>query len=395
MQISVARPRELGPPEIAVWQSMQRKSVYLASPFLCPEFAVAVDRVRPDARVAVLNDGPDIIGFFPFQRRRLGVGVPIGSGLNDCQGVVHAPDVEWDTQDLLRACGLSVWQFDCLVEGQWPFEAAAVTVAPSPAIDLTDGFEVYQENLRANSPQFCKDLARRERKLEREVGPLRFAVDSDDAEALRSLMRWKSEQYRRTGWIDFFDRPWLVDLVHDLFNTHSDHFGGLLSVLYAGSDPVAAHFGLRSAHVLAHCYPAYDPQFKRQSPGLVHHLRLIEETAALGVELIDMGKGPERYKQTLKSRDLFVAEGIVARGQVHAAAHRARTGFTKWAGPGSGSIRACLGGRSAPSPLRPNDMRSSEPGRECAGVDVAVAGRGALEAGMTHRVWKGAAHDGP
>ena len=333
MQISVARPGELGPPEIAAWQSMQRKTESLANPFLCPEFAVAVDRVRADARVAVLTDGPDIVGFFPFQRRRLGVGVPIGSGLNDCQGVIHAPDVSWHLGELLRACGLSVWQFDCLVEDQWPFEASTVTVATSPVIDITDGFETYQENLRAKSPQFCKDLGRRTRKLEREAGELWFVVDSDDAAELRSLMRWKSEQYRRTGWIDFFDRPWLVELVDDLFNTHTDNFGGLLSVLYAGKAPVAAHFGLRSAHVLAHCYPAYDPQFGRQSPGLIHHLRLIEETAALGVDLIDMGKGPERYKQTLKSRDLFVAEGIVARGRAHAAAHRARTGVTKWAGP--------------------------------------------------------------
>ena len=170
MQISVARPGELGPPEIAAWQSMQRKTESLANPFLCPEFAVAVDRVRADARVAVLTDGPDIVGFFPFQRRRLGVGVPIGSGLNDCQGVIHAPDVRWHLGELLRACGLSVWQFDCLVEDQWPFEASTVTVAPSPVIDITDGFETYQENLRAKSPQFCKDLARRTRKLEREAG---------------------------------------------------------------------------------------------------------------------------------------------------------------------------------------------------------------------------------
>ncbi len=333
MDISVARPSELGQAEIATWHSMQDKTEALASPFLCPEFSVAVDRVRPDARVAVLSEGPDIVGFFPFQRRRLGVGVPIGSGLNDYQGVIHAPDVEWDWRELLRACGLSVWQFDCLVEGQWPFEPLAVTVSPTPVIDIADGFEAYYEMLRAKSPQFCKDLARRTRKLAREAGELRFDVDADDPAELRLLIRWKSEQYRRSGWIDFFDRPWLVELVGDLFGTRTDRFGSLLSVLYAGDTPVAAHFGLRSGHVLAHCYPAYDPAFSRQSPGLIHHLGLIEHTSALGVDLIDMGKGPERYKQTLKSRDLFVAEGMVARGLVHASAHRARVGATRWAGP--------------------------------------------------------------
>jgi len=78
---------------------MLRKTDSLASPFLCPEFAVAVDRFCPNARVAVLADGPDIVGFFPFQRRRLGVGVPIGYGINDCQGLIHAPGVEWDPRN--------------------------------------------------------------------------------------------------------------------------------------------------------------------------------------------------------------------------------------------------------------------------------------------------------
>ena len=76
MQISVVRPGELGPSEIATWHSMQRQTRSLANPFLCPEFAVAVDNFRSNARVAVLADGSAIVGFFPFERRRSGVGVP-------------------------------------------------------------------------------------------------------------------------------------------------------------------------------------------------------------------------------------------------------------------------------------------------------------------------------
>jgi CelD/BcsL family acetyltransferase involved in cellulose biosynthesis len=333
VQISVTRPGELGPGEIAAWHSMQRKTRSLANPFMCPEFAVAVGRVRPDARVAVLTDGSDIAGFFPFQRRRFGVGVPIGAGLTDCQGLIYAPDVGWDARELLRACNLSVWQFDCLAEGQRPFEHYGTAVAPSPVIDLSDGFAAYQEKLQTKSPRFCKDLARKARKLEREAGELRFEVDSRDPAHLRALMRWKSGQYRRTGWIDSFDRLWVVDLIDDLFSTHTDQFDGLLSVLCAGGTPVAMHFGLRAGPMLAHCYPVYDPDFSKHSPGLIHHLQMADETAALGVHLIDMGKGPERYKQTLKSHDLFVAEGAVTRGAVVAAAHRVRTSAVRWAGP--------------------------------------------------------------
>jgi CelD/BcsL family acetyltransferase involved in cellulose biosynthesis len=312
---------------------MQQTTESLENAFLCPEFTVAVDKFRPDARVAVLTDGPEIVGFFPFQRRRLGVGVPIGAGLNNCQGAVCVPDLEWDAQELLRACKLSVWQFDCLTEGQRSFEPSVAEVAPSPVIDLTDGFTPYREKLQAKSPKFCKELARKTRKLEREAGEISFVVDSRDMAELRTLIRWKSEQYRRTDWIDFFDRPWIIELIEYLFSTHTGQFGGLLSVLYAGGTPVAAHFGLRSGHVLAGCYPAYDTHFSKHSPGLIHHQRLVEEIGALGVRLIHMGKGPEHYKQTLKNHDVFLGEGMATRGPLHAAAHQARISAIRWAGP--------------------------------------------------------------
>jgi CelD/BcsL family acetyltransferase involved in cellulose biosynthesis len=310
---------------------MQRRTESLANPFLCPEFAIAVDTFRRDARVAVLSDGSEIVGFFPFQCRRLGVGVPIGAGLTDCQGLIHVPTAEWNPRELLRACKLSVWQFDHLVEGQRPFERYAVAVAPSPVIDLTDGFAAYQEKLRVKSPKFCKNLARSTRKLEREAGGLRFVMDSRAMTGLRTLMRWKSDQYRRTECSDRFARPWVVDFIDYLFNTRRDCFSSLLSLLYAGDTLVAAHFGLRSGHVLVDWFPAYNPRFSKHSPGMIQHLRLAEESAATGINLFDLGKGTERYKETLKSHELFVAQGRVTVGSLLAAAHGVRSHGISWA----------------------------------------------------------------
>lgn len=331
MQISIARPSELGPGEIAAWQAMQRETASLASPFLCPEFAIGIDRFRAGARVAVLADGPTITGFFPFERRRFGIGVPIGAGLNDCQGLIHAPGTEWDAAELLRACKIATWEFDHLVEGQRPFDRYRTTTAPTPVIDLSDGYAAYWEKLQKKSPQFGKDIARKMRKFKRETGELDFVVDSRNQSDLRALMNWKSLQYRRTGWPDVFDRPWIVDLMDYLFGIHSDTFSGLLSVLYAAGVPVAAHFGLRAGPVLADWFPAYDTRFGKQSPGLIQFLRMAEETADLGVRLIDMGKGDQRHKETLKSHDLVVAEGVVTRGQLAASAHRASSALTSQA----------------------------------------------------------------
>jgi CelD/BcsL family acetyltransferase involved in cellulose biosynthesis len=331
VQISITRPSDLGSAEIARWDAMQRETGTLANPYLGPEFAIAVDHFRPDARLAVLTDGPALVGFFPFQRRRFGVGVPIGAGLSDCQGLVHAPGVEWDARELLRACKLTEWQFDHLVVGQAPFQRYVSAVAPSPVIDLTDGFAAYREKLRIKSPRFGGDVARKARRLAREAGELSFVVDCRDTTVLHALMNWKSEQYHRNGWVDVFARPWIADLINYLFGIHGNAFAGLLSVLFAGETPVAAHFGIRSRHILAHWFPAYDVRFARQSPGLIQHLRMAEEAPAVGIDLIDMGIGTERYKQTLKSYDLFVAEGVVARGAMSARAHRVRTAQADWA----------------------------------------------------------------
>jgi CelD/BcsL family acetyltransferase involved in cellulose biosynthesis len=310
---------------------MQAQTPSLASPFLCPEFAVAVGAFRPGARVAVLADGADTVGFFPFEKRRLGVGAPIGAGLSDCQGLVHAPGLEWDAAELLAACRISAWNFDHLVAGQRPFERYQAAVAASPVIDLAGGFEAYHAMLRARSRQLSSNVARKARKLGREAGDVRFVLDSRDGAALGTFMSWKSDQYRRTGRGDRFDQPWIVGLVEQLLSTRTEAFSGQFSCLYAGDALVAAHFGIRSSQVLADWFPAYATGFGAYSPGLIMHLRMAEEAAAAGVRQIDLGKGAKRYKEALKTGDIFVGEGIVTRRSPLGAAAWARHYPALWA----------------------------------------------------------------
>ena len=59
----------------------------LVSPYFCPEFTQAVGDVREDAFVGIVEDAGEFVGFFPFQRRALGVGKPIAGPLSDYQGL--------------------------------------------------------------------------------------------------------------------------------------------------------------------------------------------------------------------------------------------------------------------------------------------------------------------
>lgn len=323
MKIAVVHPSELGAPELARWRSFQASGLSLANPFLSPEFAVVVGRLRSRTRVAVLSEQAGIVGFFAFERRTLGYGVPIAAGLTDCQGLVHAPDQEWDPQQLLRACDLAVWEFDHLVDGQKPFEPYQVHQAASPIMDLSAGFESYLAPLRRKWSRI-RDLGRRQRRLVREVGDLRFIFDSRDQTALRALMAWKSAQYRRTGRADRFTQRWITQLLEQLLEERTEGFSGLLSCLYAGEELVAAHFGLRSDWVIPTWFLAYNTGFKKYSPGLLLQLCLAEAAATAGMNHIDMGKGAKEYKEVFKSRDLVVAEGRVLRRVPAAALHWAR-----------------------------------------------------------------------
>jgi CelD/BcsL family acetyltransferase involved in cellulose biosynthesis len=330
LKISVVRPGELGPGEIAVWLSMQRQTPALANPFLCPDFTLAVGALRSSARVAVLYDGPQLAGFFPFERRGLSAGVPIGHGLSQCQGLIHAPGAEWDPKALLRACRLSAWQFDNLVAGQQPFGRYATEVVPVAAVDLGHGFAQYEEELQQKSGKFYREMKRKTRRLEEEVGKVHFVSESRDKATLHNLVKWKSEQLRQKGALDIFTRPWITGLLDQLFSIKADHFSMPLSVLYAGDTPVSSAVNLRSGDLLVGWHCAYNPQFAHYSPGLMQHIAMFRDAAIAGVRQIDMGTGPETFKRTLKTHDVFVGAGTAAASPAVGAAHRARAAATLW-----------------------------------------------------------------
>ncbi|MFJ6737661.1 GNAT family N-acetyltransferase [Streptomyces sp. NPDC091279] len=327
MDVTIHRFDELSTALRAAWHRAMDESPAYGNPFLAPEFASGVARHRGGARCAVLRENGEPVGFLPYERTVWGVGRAIGLGLSDCQALVHRPGVTWDAHELLRACGLSLFEFDHLVAEQGPFSRHVTGTFASPVIDLKPDESGYAPWLRGAYPGLAKTTLKKERRLGRDIGEFRFEFDERDPALLRTLMRWKSAQYRRTGRMDRFARPWIVDLVDHLFQVREDHFTGVLSVLYAGDRPVAAHFGPRSRTVLAAWFTAYDPELHYYSPGLMMHLRTAEAAARHGVTVLDLGRGDKEYKDWLKTRELRVGEGFATRPHPVSTAHRL------WRGP--------------------------------------------------------------
>ncbi|MEV5431104.1 GNAT family N-acetyltransferase [Streptomyces sp. NPDC052701] len=316
------RTGELGEGDRERWRELRAAAGTPRNPFMEPEFTEAVGRVRPRARVAVIHDGPEPAGFLPYERGPLGQGRAIGLGVSDSQGAVLRPGLALRAGELLRACSLSSYAFDNLGAEQEVFVPYAAEEHATYVIDVEKGYETYESVLRARSPKFLKTTLAKERRMGRQVGGLRFVFDERDPAALRTLMEWKSAQYRRTGRRDRFAQEWITRLVARLAATRTPQCAGTLSVLYAADRPVAAHFGLRSASVLACWFPAYDPEFAKYSPGLVLHLRMARAAAGQGIGLLDLGRGAAEYKDALKTGELPVYEGAATRWGAGAALHR-------------------------------------------------------------------------
>jgi CelD/BcsL family acetyltransferase involved in cellulose biosynthesis len=88
-------------------------------------------------------------------------------------------------------------------------------------------------------------------------------------------------------------------------------FRGMLCAVYFGERLAAARFGLRSGNVLHGSIMAYNPELASYSPGSILLVQTARAAQDLGISRIDLGKGPEQYKQQFKSGETTVAEGAV------------------------------------------------------------------------------------
>ena len=311
MKITATTMDRLTPDQRAAWVDYQRADPTLASPYFHPDFVRLAAARRGGVEVGVLEAGGEPVGFFPFERRGRQSAVPVAAPLNDFQAVVGRRGLTFDPVQLLRGCGLAVWRFSHLLAGQTVFKPYAWKEVPSAFMDLSRGFDAY---MKQREEAGCTELAqsrRKTKKVENQVGPLRFVTHTVDDEAFRALARWKGEQYRRTSRANLFDVAWIVALLKNIRRHAGDDFAGLFSALYMGDRLAAVHLGMRYRNVLHAWFPAYDADLGRYSPGTILFCELARAAPGLGIDRIDLGSGPERFKLGLMSGSVPVAEGAV------------------------------------------------------------------------------------
>jgi CelD/BcsL family acetyltransferase involved in cellulose biosynthesis len=310
---ALKRISDLTDADRSLWQEIQAASPVYESPYFHPAFTQAVAAVRSDAEVAVITDNGKTTGYFPFQRGKLNLGRPIGGKMSDYHGPIVPAGIKFDAGDLLTACGLASWDFDHLVTATTAFEPHITVRDKSPLMDLSVGFDAFARGRREAGSDAVHRQGQKTRKLGREVGPLQFIFDADDEEAYSLLLRWKSEQFIRTGLTDVFSFGWTRSLLDKLRQHRGREFSAPLSVLRAGDKVAAACLSLRSRDVLHSWFTVYNPELASYSPGMSLFVRLAEEAEQLGLRTIDLGRGEERYKWSLANGSVEVCEGSVSR----------------------------------------------------------------------------------
>lgn len=305
--------REL-PDELKVaWSDLQLRLVPEDSPFLAPGFAAAAAAVRDGVEVAVFSRGGEPAGFLPYQRHARAVAGPVAGKISGLQGLVAHGDLAWDGAALLRACGLRAFRFAHVPASERGFPPFRWGHGEIPSVDLSRGFDDWLANQKRGGSSTVRHALRKARKAGRELGPLRFALHTDEASIFDAVLAWKRRQYRETGVLDIFRYPWVVALLDRLRAVQTDRFAGCLSALWAGERLLAAHLGMRTGTAMCLWFPAYDPGYGSYSPGSILLLELIRAAAGAGVLRLDLGRGPERYKQSFMSHAVPVLEGAVDR----------------------------------------------------------------------------------
>lgn len=330
MRIDVVRPAELGAAELARWTEIQESDPDLASPYFSPEFTRSVAEARSDVYTAVIEIDGRIEGFFPFQRRRFGLGSPAGGRFSDVHGILLRPGVPVSFGSVLRACRLACWEFHGLPVGRTPFFPPGEGVEEAHYLDLSRGFEGYEAALRDAGSSQPKRLGTARRRLERDFQKVEFIPHVEDPAVLDSLIEWKSRQYRESGLRDSFSFPWTISLLRRIHSLQTPGFAGMLSALRVDGEYAALHMGMRSRRVWHWWFPRHEEKFAKHSPGILLLYYCAMHAPQIGVTRIDLGPGGEEYKLRLRSGAMPLARGRVEMASVTMSALRCRESVERW-----------------------------------------------------------------
>lgn len=311
MRVKSVSIRDLSDADYANWRQWAYQDGQLVSPYLLPDFAQAVDQVRSDVQVAIIEDEDQTIGYFAYHApHRFGIR-PIGAPMSDYQGIIARPGAQICVEDFLTQLGAGFMAYDNWCDGTaCPIEGARERDG-SVVVDLSEGPDAYFSDRKAAHKSQFKKTERRFRNAGRGFGKVRLVTDDPDGELFATLAAWKTAQYEATGKLDVFGVSWARQLLENLNALSDPAFRGEMYALYFGEELAAVEFGLRAGETYHSWFPAYDERFAKVSPGLLLLHEIFKAAPEQGITRIDLGKGGAHYKTYYASYEVPLDTGRV------------------------------------------------------------------------------------
>lgn len=323
MRIEVVHPGELGAGEVRAWRALQDHK----SPYLTPDWAKVVGKARPDARVAVIEDGLEIVGFLGVQRPSRFAAMGLGAPIADYQGLVGAADLPVTATALCRALKVGRIDLTHVPDGQDFFAPFAAGGDGSWLADVRSGVEAWRAAQRVRRPEFVRQTDKKLRKLSKERGVVVTPLSRHRGH-FEQMLAWKRLQLARTGQPAIWSTRWVSEVLHASFEAEGPHFSGAFFTLTSGDDLVAAAYFLRSEGVLHDWIVAHNPAYEAYSPGVLISRAAVEWAGENGLDEVDFGPGDYQYKRQLSNDQRRLvwgsAAGASASGLVRRAAYAAR-----------------------------------------------------------------------
>ena len=311
MRIEVVRPGELNGGDQKAWSALLAARPQMSSPFLTPAWARAVERAGgpDDVRVAMIEDREGLKGVFAA---RCGVltALPVGAPLNDRQAVVCDGPLDLEPAALLVALGVHRYDFSHMYAADSVFGSRAQGVQQSYAVDVSGGWEAFEQGRRDAGTDILKDTAKKMRRIERDLGPVMFTALSRSRADFEKLIDWKRAAYFRTRQTDVLATEWVRRLLNELFESRDPDFGGALMTLHFGDKLAAAQFNVRGRDELHSWFIGHVEAFERCSPGLVLFHEMLRWMAAESpLKRLELGPIAYRFKDRLANAPHPVAHG--------------------------------------------------------------------------------------
>jgi CelD/BcsL family acetyltransferase involved in cellulose biosynthesis len=312
LQIDVLRPKELPASAMAAWRAMQRAGGGWDSPFLSPCWARSVELAKAgrDVRVAMLSEAGEPRAFMTAQVGKI-TALAAGGAMSDYEGLIGDPGPGFDVTQLVRALGVSRYDFSHVPAEQDAFARYARGGSVSWVIHVPDGYAAYAERRRADGVSALKEIDRKRRKLEREMGETRFTARSASKADFERLIELKRSQYRATGQTDVLNAGWTLKLLHDLFALDLPGFGGALFTLHVGEELAAVQLHLMGETTIHTWMVAHEDAFERYSPGLLLFQHILKWMDDQPFDRMDLGYGDYRFKRELSNLQRPLMHGFV------------------------------------------------------------------------------------